>query len=71
MSKRILAEQLDYVIAQRNLDLARRRLRTTKKREGATEEEIQKAKDHYDRVKAKSDLANEAIKRSGLSKSGI
>jgi len=71
MSKRILAEQLEYVCAQRNLTLARRALKAAKARENITEEEMERAQAAFDRVKAKADLANANIKRSGLSKGAI
>lgn len=70
-STRILSEQLEYVCAQRNLTLARRELKAAKAREGITEEEMDFAKAKFEKIKAKADASNEAMKRAGLSKGAI
>jgi hypothetical protein len=71
MSRRILKEQLEYVIAQRNLTLARKEFRRLKSGGTATEEQLELSQARLDAAKAKADKANEDIKRSGLSKGSI
>jgi len=67
MSKRLLKEQLDYIISQRNLTLARKHLKSAKTK--GDEAAILVAQTRYDKAKTKSEEANVAITRSGLSKS--
>jgi hypothetical protein len=68
---RILKEELDYVVATRNLELARKAFRRLKNSGTATEEELERAQASLDKQKEKFRLANEAINRSGLSKGSI
>jgi hypothetical protein len=69
--KRILKEELDYVVATRNLELARKAFRRLKNSGTATEEELEREQASLDKQKAKAQAANEAMSRSGLSKGSI
>jgi hypothetical protein len=69
--RRILAEQLEYVVTQRNLGLARKKLREMKKKEHISDEELALYKARLESAKEKASTANDNIIKSGLSKGNI
>ena len=71
MKKRILKEELAYVCAQRNYQLAQKSLRLLKNREGSSEEELARAKEKVEKLKVQVREAGEAMQRAGLSKGSI
>lgn len=71
MSKRLLAEQVEYVCAQGNLTRAKNAHKTLKQRGTATEEQIEISKAKLEHCKEKLELASAALKRVGLSKSSM
>jgi hypothetical protein len=73
VSKRtkLLSEELEYVAAQRNYTLAQKNFRVLKKREGVSEEELERAKARLDKFKEKALDTSAALSRAGLSKGSI
>lgn len=71
MRKRILKEELAYVCAQRNYELARRELRTLKNSGNATEEQLIISKARLEERKAAVKAASEEMQKAGLSKGSI
>jgi hypothetical protein len=68
---RIQSSELEYVCAQRDLTLARRKLKTLKNAKEPDEEAITKAKERVELVKARVDKSSAALAAAGLSKAGI
>ena len=71
MSKRLQAEQVEYVCAQGNLTRAKKAHRALKLKGEATEEQIEKSGAKLAVLKEKLETASAALKRAGLSKSSM
>jgi hypothetical protein len=69
--KKILGDQLDYVVHKANFDRAQKELMRLKRRPDVTEEELAKAKARVDVLREKNRIAVNAINASGVSKSSI
>jgi hypothetical protein len=68
---RIQSSELEYVCAQRDLTLARRKLKTLKIAKEPNEEAIKKAKEVLEKAKVRAEKASAALAAAGLSKAGI
>jgi hypothetical protein len=68
---RIQSSELEYVCSQRDLTLAKRKLRTLKIAKEPNEEAIKKAKEVLEKAKVRAEKASAALAAAGLSKAGI
>jgi hypothetical protein len=68
---RIQSSELEYVCAQRDLTLARRKLKTLKIAKEPNEEAIKKAKEVVEKAKVRAEKSSAALAAAGLSKAGI
>lgn len=68
---RIQSSELEYVCAQRDLTLAKRKLKTLKNAKEPDEEAIAKAKERVELIKARVAKSSEALTAAGLTKAGI
>jgi hypothetical protein len=73
MAKRtkLLAEEVEYVVAQRNMTLARRTYTQLKKSGTATEEQLELAEMRLAKAKEKATSTSAILVRAGLSKGSI